>query len=68
MNPMIANLGKLKTEFESIQLQIDWEPLDLKYNQASIDKPDGEVTYDSPRSNVRSRYGVWNNDEIVVPM
>ena len=61
MNPMIANLGWLKTEFESIQMPIEQKE-GFRFDERKIDKEEEEVvTYASPWS----RYGQrpLNNDE-----
>ena len=45
---MIANLGRLKTEFESIQMPIEQKE-GLRFDERKIDKEEEEeVTYASP--------------------
>jgi len=57
---MIANLGRLKTEFDNIKMPVEnWEEFRYEERKDATMENDGEVTYATPRS----RYGTWNHDE-----
>lgn len=61
---MIANLGRLKTEFDNIKMPVERQEGFQFEERKEVYENDEEVTYKTPWS----WYGTWNYDDQVVPM